>query len=396
MISGTNSFLGFPRLMEENIRNIPLKLCPQFLPANKLSVLNLLNHPFPPIIRSFNSSDLSSFLSPLPPTTITVTEIQVIPVPPISIVEQLASDPALTSAKSIICIHAPGSSDMRIPPWVITYWLETIRIKPIKQKWVVAEEKLQSLKQRRDRTDETLALIKRVYDMLGCLSWNEDISGFSTKIPIHYLSTYLTTEWLSDLHESQLLDLLQQEIHQKGKGGLEVDVGDVFFISKLQDVYNIPSDYASSPRYAWLRKKGQEIGDRRFNMFTVISNIKQNHWVGIVVNFESSHIYYGDSLGLVIDDRLESALTWWIYYHTGRNFTVSNLPITHQHDTHSCGILAWNAIMVHLFPKAYQLLDPRSVDYERLKIFLRIADRHNDKVRTSSHFSMWRGSPYFG
>jgi len=69
---------------------------------------------------------------------------------------------ALTSAKSIICIHAPGSSNMRIPLWVITYWLETIHIKPIKQKWVVAKEKLQSLKKRRDQTDETLALIKRV------------------------------------------------------------------------------------------------------------------------------------------------------------------------------------------------------------------------------------------
>src|SRR5260221_12637821 len=112
--------------MEENIRLIPLKLCPQFLPANKLSVLDLLNHSFPPIIWSFNStdfSDLSLFLSPLPPTTVTATEIQVIPVPPISVVEQLASDPALTSAKSIICIHAPASSDTRIPLGVITYWL---------------------------------------------------------------------------------------------------------------------------------------------------------------------------------------------------------------------------------------------------------------------------------
>ncbi len=312
-------------------------MCPQFLPANKLSVLDLLNHSFLPIIQSFNATDLSSFLSPLPPTTTTVTEIQVIPIPPISVVKQLSSKLALTSAKSIICIHAPGSSNMRIPLWVITYWLETIRIKPIKQKWVAAEEKLQSLKKRRDRMDETLALIKRVYDMLGCLSWNEDISGFSTKMSTHYLSTYLTTDWLSDLHESQLLDLLQQEIHQKGKGGLEVDVGDVFFISKLKEISNRPSNYASGPQYAWLRKKGQEFGDGTFNTFAVISNIGGNHWVSIVVDFQASHIYYGDSLGIIIDEELEDALTWWIHYHTGRYFMVENLLITRQQDTHSCG-----------------------------------------------------------
>ena len=378
-------FLGFPCLMEENIRNIPLKLCPQFLPANKLSVLDLLNYSFPPIIRSFNASDLSSFLSPLPPTTTTVTEIQVIPVPPISVVKQLASDPALTSAKSVICIHAPGSSNMRIPLWVITYWLETICIKPIKQKWVVAEEKLQSLKQRRDWTVETLALIKRVYNMLGCLSWNEDISGFSTKIPTHYLSTYLTTDWLSDLHESQLLDLLRQEIHQKGKDDLEVVVGDVFFISKLKEMKNQPSNYASSPQYAWLRKKGQEFGDGTFNTFVVISNIRGNHWISVVIDFEASHIYYGDSLGIIIDEELEDALTWWIHYHTGRNFTVENLLITRQQDAHSCGVLAWNAIMVHLFPETHQLFNPQSIVYKRLKIFLQIANRHNDKVRFSFH-----------
>ena len=112
----------------------------------------------------------------------------------------------------------------------------------------------------------------------------------------------------------------------------------------------------------------------------VISNIRQNHWVAVVVDFECFQIHYGDSLGMVIDEELEDALTWWIYYHTGQYFTVSDLPITRQHDTYSCGILAWNGIMVHLFPKEYQLLNPATLIYERLHIFLRIANRHNDKA----------------
>lgn len=232
--------------------------------------------------------------------------------------------------------------------------------------------------------DETLALIKQVYDMLRCLSWNEDISSFSTKMSIHYLSTYLTTDWLSDLHESQSLDLLQQEIHQKGKDGLEVDVGDVFFILKLKEISNRPSNYASGPQYAWLWKKGQEFRDGTFNTFAVISNIGGNHWVSIVVNFQASHIYYGDSLGIIIDKELEDAvLTWWIHYHTTHYFMVENLLIIHQQDMHSCGVLAWNTIMVHLFLETHQLFNPQSIVYERLKIFLQIANQHNEKVRIS-------------
>ena len=162
-------------------------------------------------------------------------------------------------------------------------------------------------------------------------------------------------------------------------------MGDVFFISKLKEMKNQPSNYASGPQYAWLRKKGQEFGDGTFNTFVVISNIRGNHWVSVVIDFEASHIYYGDSLGIIIDEELEDALTWWIHYHTGRNFRVENLLITRQQDAHSCGVLAWNTIMVHLFPETHQLFNPQSIVYERLKIFLQIANRHNDKVRFSFH-----------
>lgn len=359
---------------------ISLDLREQLLPPEQLSILTFLQYPLPSIVHAADATNcgIESYFSPLLPMVVTAERICTIPIPPFTIVEQLGKHPELTSAKSVVCAHAPGSNNERIPTWCLKFWLKVLHIKPIKQEWLAAEESLQKMRQRRDRTDETLALISQIYNMLSCISWSEDLKGFSARISTRFLATYLTVDWLNDEHESQMLDLLRHEIHYRGN--MKIDVGDIFFISRLKEVSKRPADYGSSSCYIWLQRKGEELNDGTFNKFVVISNIRQNHWVAIVVDFECFQIHYGDSLGMIIDKELEDALTWWIYYHTGQYFTVSDLPITRQHDAYSCGILAWNGIMVHLFPKEYQLLNPATLIYERLRIFLRIANRHNDKA----------------
>ena len=85
-------------------------------------------------------------------------------------------------------------------------------------------------------------------------------------------------------------------------------------------------------------------------------------------------------MGETIDEDVETALTWWIQQHTGRQFTKSYFPITRQRDGYSCGILAWNALAVFLLPETYSLVDTGKVGDERLRMFLQVSDRHNSKV----------------
>jgi len=111
-----------------------------------------------------------------------------------------------------------------------------------------------------------------------------------------------------------------------------------------------------------------------------LANIGGNHWIALILDFKASRILYGDSMGGTIDEGIEEALNWWIGQHMGTQFTTSYLPITRQRDGHSCGILAWKALAAYLFPARYSLADGGAVGDERLKMLLRVLDRHNEKV----------------
>ena len=98
---------------------------------------------------------------------------------------------------------------------------------------------------------------------------------------------------------------------------------------------------------------------------------------GAVVDFEASKILYGDSMGGAIDEDVEEVLTWWTYHHTGVTFMKTYLPITHQRDGFSCGLLAWNALAAYLLPNIHSLINASDVAEEQLKMFLRVIEQHN-------------------
>jgi hypothetical protein len=98
-----------------------------------------------------------------------------------------------------------------MPLWVIHYWqevvtLHTSHIIP----WRHAEINLQKISQtyKGDNTAKTRKLVCQVYNSLDSLMWSRNIEGFSNQDPIVNLHAYATNNWLSDIHENQMLDLL--------------------------------------------------------------------------------------------------------------------------------------------------------------------------------------------
>jgi Ulp1 family protease len=154
-------------------------------------------------------------------------------------------------------------------------------------------------------------------------------------------------------------------------------------VPSLIEVHKKPdrdNQYATAENYNWIRKKGQELGTGILDKLATIVNIGGNHWVAVVIDFQSSQILYGDSLGGTITVEIETVLIWWIHHHTGQQFTTNRLPITRQRDGYSCGIMAWNAVAMNVLPKNYVLIKSESVADERLKVFLHMSERHNNKV----------------
>jgi hypothetical protein len=355
------------------------------LPNKELSVVYFLKFCLTAATRFFDGSFAPSqkLRSSLTPTITTIEEIQAIPTPPFAVLDELMKAPELSVSQSILSLHAPGFITERLPMWTLSYWVQVFHLRPLKKKWLDTEESLGEYLQSKRRTDDTRSLIKQVHSALACISWAGKLKGFSASITTDHLATYLTKNWFTDEHENQMLYLLQKEVSRTRRGE-GIEVCDTFFTKRLLDIQkqaDKPDHYASSAHYAWLREKGQELATGVLDMLVTIANIGDNHWVAVVLDFKSSRILYGDSMGGSIDEDVETALTWWIQQHTGRQFTKSYFPITRQRDGYSCGILAWNALAVFLLPETYSLVDAGKVGDERLRMFLQVSDRHNSKVR---------------
>jgi hypothetical protein len=108
-----------------------------------------------------------------------------------------------------------------------------------------------------------------------------------------------------------MLHLLRQEVLSKRRED-EISISDTPFVKILIDIHQIVNrieHYATACNYTWIQEKGQELATSILDILIMITNIRENHWVALVVDFKSSRILYGDSMGGTIDEDIENALT---------------------------------------------------------------------------------------
>lgn len=178
-----------------------------------------------------------------------------------------------------------------------------------------------------------------------------------------------------------MLYLLKLDLH-----GMDTDKGlkitNTIFVKKLFNIYAEGTDaYKIKKSYEWMRRKGEQLATKSIHRLATIAHIGQNHWVAMVLDSTCHQICYGDSLGNPIHKKLKDVLTWWIHQHMESPFMIVEIAAARQHDDYSCGILVWNALAMFLAPEVFTLVDPDEASTEWLKMFLRVARRHNEKVR---------------
>jgi Ulp1 protease family, C-terminal catalytic domain len=364
--------------MEPTSTKVPAEIWAKIIPSRNLSVSDLQNFPLPELAISKSLAlpqPLQNILSRLPPNITDVEEIILLPTPSEALLKSLLKCPEIRQSQSFICEHLwHGGTQLRIPLWTIGYWLEVLRIHPIKLLWASAQRNLDFI-QKELLADNSMDLIKQVSSVLSKLSWKDNIKGFPAQIPPEHLTSYLTQEWLSDEHENQMLHLLQKELalrHPKSN----TNITTTYFFQILSELYRAGT-YDALEGASWIRRKSQDFATGVYDVFATIVNINSNHWVPIVVDFKASKILYGNSIGGVIDEGIEEILTWWTYHHTGVTFTKTYLPITRQRDGFSCGLLAWNALATYLLPDIHSLFNALDMAKERLKIFLQVIEQHD-------------------
>ncbi|KAG1883057.1 hypothetical protein F4604DRAFT_1677975 [Suillus subluteus] len=76
---------------------------------------------------------------------------------------------------------------------------------------------------------------------------------------------------------------------------------------------------------------------------------------------------------------MKDILEWWTKHHSGHQFMVQPLGITHQQDIFSCGLLSFNALAHHFLPDSYPLINAMLVANGQLEMMLEVIEQHLDQ-----------------
>ncbi|THU92846.1 hypothetical protein K435DRAFT_610613, partial [Dendrothele bispora CBS 962.96] len=211
------------------------------------------------------------------------------------------------------------------------------------------------------------------------LPWSGYIQGFPLKVDVHHLATFFGEGWLSGDLENLMMDLLRRDVAEASlESDVELAAESAWFIPKIIEASKKEQAYQDDQGFRSLRRIGLQLSVGGKRMLGTLANVNGNHWVAIVVDVEGRRILHGDSFGNKINPELGLALDWWIHQHFGEHFLFEDLPITAQRDGFSCGLLAWRALESFILGAEEQETE-NMADY-RLEIFLRIVERHNNKV----------------
>ena len=299
-----------------------------------------------------------------------------LPIPDTTTIQMLiktASIACANGARSLHYGHLLTETATVLPIWVVTLWKGFLDAQHIVTKWAICKDWVLSQQHQRKSTNiRTLA--GEASSLMTLLPYGVlRPSGLSDTSPIHELSRYLGTNWLSKVHINDLLEI--REVVSVGKHVTQIE--GTPFTDKIIEAYHHRKDktYATDQAYAWIRTIGNELVQKCSILITAvylgtITNAK--HWVPLIISDSGATINYGDLLGTPIPSKLNNVYIWWLQQHnpTGPS-SLKILPVTTQTNSHLCGILTINSLRHFINPTKYPLVGglKASIVSERLNTF---------------------------
>ncbi|KAJ7150102.1 hypothetical protein C8R43DRAFT_887447, partial [Mycena crocata] len=322
----------------------------------------------------------TEYLSDLLPTISTFT-VRDIPVPPSVVVKALGRaillDPEI---KSIVLVHSPAhrGENGRYPLWLATIWSSMERVREARTQWRTAVASVQHTLEKSTTSKVAAQRIKAALKALEKLPWGGDLEGFKDGT-VDNLALWFTTDWLKTEHEDQMLELLASDLGLSD--GSTSGIQATYLVRALAQAYSDPETYRKARHFRWLRRLGESFATKERNRLGTIANENENHWVVLAIDCEKKLVGYGNGFGTSVPASLRKHLDWWLFEHLGVQFKWKDIPVAKQIDGHSCGILAYLVLAYWFNKERFPLPNSTAASMadERIKMFLRIFERHRKK-----------------
>ncbi|KAJ7310787.1 hypothetical protein DFH08DRAFT_756992, partial [Mycena albidolilacea] len=250
--------------------------------------------------------------------------------------------------------------------------------------WRSAVDGIHEMLAKTSTSKEAAERAKQALMVLASLGWTGNLRGLKAGGNISDLVVWFNKKWLRTDHEDGMLEILADDL------GLSDGDGDTiwstYFVLALAQAYANPDKYRTAASFQWLRGLGQgfAMGTRR--RLGTVANKDDEHWVALAIDSETKTVAYGDGFRKRVPKDLRRHIDWWLFEHLAIEFRWTDLPIPEQHDSHSCGVLAYSALANFFEPARFPLPESTAglMADERVKAFLRIVERHNGKPNFTS------------
>lgn len=351
------------------------------LPSKNASVLSFIAHTLPPIANQNTYPRPSSyFRKDSPPLTLTdaVDFLQTLPVPPRHIVDKLrfiAGQMWSDGYESLVYLHTDNKR--LFPFWIIQYWSTILEIQPTYQIWTTAEVFLAT--RQKKLTGDSRRVADEFRTLLHSLPWHGEVQGFSMSGDTSILAAFISTKWLSETHESFMLETIQRRARSSPETSGDF-LAPIYTSTDIRAAYDNRDTNPYPPKNrTTLSQIGYDLGRGDRVKPSMLWHLNRNHWV-TTSSPDPSKILFADPKGQPLPASIKDPLEWWLKIHFPdvKSRAWGELPCSRQptNDNHSCGILSINAAAHQHLPNEYPLADPTQLTDERMKLGMEVIRHH--------------------
>lgn len=208
----------------------------------------------------------------------------------------------LDNMASVINPSYPG---IRLPFWMIPFWLKMHRVHGIQQDWMKSMEWVeQHLRNQKSKAMESA--LKETRNILDTLRWNEfmEIPGADgANTTTHTLSTYLSTNrMMSTDHINMMFSYLSERAEEDPKIDTFVAIEQLRLMQAIEKAATTKD--VSTP---FLRRLEARIEkhDLQAVIFPVYM-VQEKHWITVRIDFEGKQISYGEQISIISADHRTS------------------------------------------------------------------------------------------
>ncbi|KAJ7042719.1 hypothetical protein C8F04DRAFT_922859, partial [Mycena alexandri] len=252
-------------------------------------------------------------------------------------------------------------------------WSSMERVREARTVWRSAVQQVTELIEISTTSESSAQHVEDAIKALDMLPWDGTVKGFKVEGSVDDLTFWFTKDWLKSDHEDQMPELLASDLGLTDSS--TICIQNSFFVKSLARAYSNPEAYRTAQGFAWLRRIGGSFATKDRTCLGTMANKNENHWVALAIDSEKESVSYGDGFRGTPSPLLRKHLDWWLFEHLGVAFKWGDIPVTKQNDPHLCSLLPSLSYGCFPLPKCTAAI----MADERLKMFLRIVQRHKEK-----------------